>query len=78
MSLLVKKVLYVLKKDQKLAGILNVSPSHIEWEPHDPTRCQPVSVALSSVPGLEACCRCSCASLAPPRFTGTHDVMLHV
>lgn len=70
MSLLVKKVLYVLKKDQKLAGILNISPTHIEWEPHDPTRCQPVSVALSSVPGGKTVNLRSASHQSQPRYMG--------
>ena len=53
MSLLVKDTLYSVSKDLKVAGKLAVSPSHIDWEPHDATQCQPLSIAVNSVPGIK-------------------------
>ena len=52
MSLLVKDTLYILSKEQKVAGTFSVNSSHIDFEPRDATLCQPLSIAVNTVPGV--------------------------
>ncbi len=51
MSLLVKRVKYIVSKELKVPGVLTVTESQMCWAPHNPTQCQPIYADIKSIPG---------------------------
>ncbi|CAL8468426.1 g7966 [Coccomyxa elongata] len=50
MSVLVKRVKYIVSKELKVPGVLTVTETQMCWAPHNPTQCQPIYADIKSIP----------------------------